>query len=192
MRLRAAINLLALSLLSLAPFLRAETGAEGWLRYAPLAPQVAQQYGALPLCIITTNNSPVAQSAASELARGVHSMLGRNLKTSSTICGEDSFILGTPLEIRRLLPTWKTASPITPEGFAISQLAEHGHRYWVIAGGTDRGQLYGVFHVLEQIAQQKPLVADTESPSSPIRWVNQWDNFDGTHRARLRRAQHFL
>ena len=94
--------------------------------------------------------------------------------------GKTSFILGTPLEIRRLLPTWKTASPIAPEGFAISQFAEHGHRYWVIAGGTDRGQLYGVFHVLEQIAQQKALVADTESPSSPIRWVNQWDNFDGT------------
>src|SRR3984885_13430710 len=180
MRLTAAVNLLALSLLSVAPGLRAETGAEGWLRYAPLPPQVAQQYGAIPLCIITTSQSPVARSAASELARGVHSMLGRNLKTSSTICGEDSFVLGTPLEIRRLLPTWKTASPIAPEGFTISQLAEHGHRYWVIAGGTDRGQLYGVFHILEQIAQQKPVLADTESPSSPIRWVNQWDNFDGT------------
>ncbi len=180
MRLTAAVNLLALSLLSVAPRLRAETGAEGWLRYAPLPPQVAQQYGAIPLCIITTSQSPVALSAATELARGVHSMLGRNLKTSSTICGVDSFVLGTPLEIRRLLPTWKTASPIAPEGFTISQLAEHGHRYWVIAGGTDRGQLYGVFQILEQIAQQKALVADTESPSSPIRWVNQWDNFDGS------------
>src|ERR1700692_162255 len=111
MRMRAAINLLALSLLSVAPFLRAETGAEGWLRYAPLPPQVAQQYGALPLCIITASQSPIAQSAATELARGVHSMLGRSLKTSSTICGEDSFVLGTPLEIRHLLPTWKTPSP---------------------------------------------------------------------------------
>src|ERR1700691_6455513 len=95
MRLRAAVNLLGLSLLFVAPCLRAETGAEGWLRYAPLPLQVAQEYGTLPLCIITTSQSPVAQSAASELARGVHSMLGRNLKTSSTICGEDSFVLGT-------------------------------------------------------------------------------------------------
>ena len=121
----------------------------------PHCPRKLRSNISLPLCIITTGNSPVAQSAASELARGVHSMLGRNLKSSSTICGEDAFILGTPLEIRRLLPTWKTASPIAPEGFAISQFAEHGHRYWVIAGGTDRGELYGVFHVLEQIAQQK-------------------------------------
>jgi alpha-glucuronidase len=180
MRLRTAIILLALSLLKAAPGLRAETGAEGWLRYASLPPQVAQQYGALPLCIVTGGNSPVTLSAASELARGLHSMLGTNLKTSSTICGEDAFILGTPVEIRRLLPTWKAVPTIAAEGFSLAQFAAHGRHYWVIAGGTDRGELYGVFRVLEQIAQQKPVVTDTESPSSPIRWVNQWDNFDGT------------
>ena len=26
----------------------------------------------------------------------------------------------------------------------------------------------------------KPIAADSEAPSSPIRWVNQWDNFDGS------------
>src|SRR6202522_2740895 len=180
MRLRTAIILLALSLLKAAPDLRAETGAEGWLRYAPLPLQVAQQYGALPLCIVTAGNSAVTLSAASELARGLHSMLGTNLKISSTICGEDAFILGTPLEIRHLLPTWKEDSPIATECFSLSQFAAHGRHYWVISGGTDRGELYGIFRVLEQIAQQKPVVADKESPSSPIRWVNQWDNFDGT------------
>src|SRR6202522_1983475 len=180
MRLRTAIILLALSLLKAAPDLRAETGAEGWLRYAPLPLQVAQQYGALPLCIVTAGNSAVTLSAASELARGLHSMLGRNLKISSTNCGEDAFVLGTPLEIRHLLPTWKTESPKDPEGFSLAPLVAHEHHYWVIAGGTDRGQLYGVFHVLKQVAKQKPLVADLESPSSPIRWVNQWDNFDGS------------
>jgi alpha-glucuronidase len=55
-----------------------------------------------------------------------------------------------------------------------------GHSHWVLAGGTDRGELYGVFHILEQIAQQKSLATDSEAPSSPIRWVNQWDNFDGS------------
>src|SRR5271156_1202157 len=180
MRLPAAVKLLALSLLSLAPLLRAETGAEGWLRYAPPPPQVAQQYGALPLCIITTSPPPVAQSPASELARGVHSMLGRNLKSSSTICGEDSFILGTPLEIRRLLPSWQLPSPLAPEGFWLGRFAAQGHNYWVLAGGTDRGELYGVFRLLELVAQQKQIAPDTEAPSSPIRWVNQWDNLDGS------------
>ena len=34
--------------------------------------------------------------------------------------------------------------------------------------------------MLEQIAQQKFAAGRAESPSSPIRWVNQWDNFDGS------------
>ena len=50
----------------------------------------------------------------------------------------------------------------------------------MLAGGTDRGVLYGVFRILEQVAQQKFIAADSEAPSSPIRWVNQWDNFDGS------------
>ncbi len=50
----------------------------------------------------------------------------------------------------------------------------------MLAGGTDRGELYGVFRMLEQVAQQRPIAADSEAPSSPIRWVNQWDNFDGS------------
>jgi alpha-glucuronidase len=179
MRLRTAVSFLALSLLSFVPGLRAETGAEGWLRYAPLPAQLAQQYKA-PHCIVAAGKSSVALSAANELGRGLHSMLGKNLQVSSTLCEEDAFILGTPLEIRRLLPTWKASSPIAPEGFSISQFAAHDRNYWVIAGGTDRGELYGVFRMLEQVAQQKFLAPGTESPSSPIRWVNQWDNFDGS------------
>lgn len=180
MRPRTAVNLLALSLLlCVAPGLRAETGAAGWLRYAPLPPQLAQQYK-VPHCIVAAGKSSVALSAANELAKGLHSMLGKNLQVSSTICEEDAFILGTPVEIRRLLPAWKEASPIAAEGFSISQFAAHDRQYWVIAGGTDRGELYGVFRVLEQVARQKPIAPDTESPSSPIRWVNQWDNFDGS------------
>ena len=92
-------------------------------------------------------------------------MLGRNLQVSSTICAEDAFILGTPAEIRRLLPTWKADSPIAPEGFSISQFAAHDRNYWVIAGGTDRGELYGVFRVLEQVAEQKFIAPGAESPS---------------------------
>src|ERR1039458_6346279 len=49
-----------------------------------------------------------------------------------------------------------------------------------VAGKDDRGELHGVFHLLEQIAEERPFTGDTESPAAPIRWVNQWDNFDGT------------
>ena len=177
MRIRTAAILLALSFFSAA--LRAETGEAGWLRYAALPPQAAQQYKQLPHHIVSTGQSVVSHSAASELARGLHSVLGQNLQISSTLGGEDAFILGSTDEIRHLLSSWQ-ASVVPPEGFSLSRFAAQGHNYWVLAGGTDRGELYGVFHLLERIAQQKPLAPAAEGPSSPIRWVNQWDNFDGS------------
>jgi alpha-glucuronidase len=180
MRVRRAVCLVVLGFLCLAPGVRGETGEQGWLRYAALPPQVAQQYGTIPHHIVITSQSAVSRSAASELARGLQSMLGESLQISSTLPAADSFILGTSVEIRHLLPKWKPPSLIAPEGFSLSQFADQGHRYWVLVGGTDRGELYGIFRMLEQVAQERPIAADTEIPSSPIRWVNQWDNFDGS------------
>ena len=34
--------------------------------------------------------------------------------------------------------------------------------------------------MLEQVAQERPIAVNSDAPSSPIRWVNQWDNFDGS------------
>ncbi len=180
MRIRRGVGLLALGVFSVAPCLHAETGEDGWLRYAPMPPQVAQQYGSLPQHIVVTGQSAVVHSASSELARGLRSMLGRNLQISSTLPQADAFILGTPHEVEHLLPKWEAPPMIEPEGFSLTAFTQEGHHYWVLAGGTDRGELYGVFRILEQIAQQRFLGQDTEFPSSPIRWVNQWDNFDGT------------
>ncbi len=179
MRPRAVLAVLALLCFATAPGLRAETGEAGWLRYSPLPLQIAQQYKADPQWIVVLGTSPVARSAASELARGLHSMLGENVRVATTLPQEDAFLLGTPAEIRRVLPGFQTDSPLAPEGFSVAPFVAH-HHYWVIAGGTDRGELYGVFRALEQIAESKFLTPVAESPSSPIRWVNQWDNFDGT------------
>jgi alpha-glucuronidase len=177
-RFRFGIGLI--TLLALVPCLSAETGEAGWLRYAPLPPLIAQQYKSLPLTIVAPGQSAVARSASGELSRGLHSMLAANVATAATASGQDSFVLGTPQEIRRVLPSWKAPTGLAPEGFSLAEFSARGHHYWIIAGGTDRGVLYGVFRVLEEIAQQKFIAPGMEAPSSPIRWVNQWDNFDGT------------
>ncbi len=107
-------------------------------------------------------------------------MLGMDFETGSTLPDADAFVLGTPEELHRLIPQWKRPAGLAPEAFAVSRLDEHGHHLWMIAGGSEKGELYGVFHLLEQVAEQRAIVPDFESPSAPIRWVNQWDNFDGS------------
>src|ERR1700733_10339235 len=112
MYLRNAIVLLTWALLGSAPFAQAENGSAGWLRYAPLSPRAAQLYKKIPRRVVAITNTPIARNAANELIRGVHSMLGNDLRLaseSSTFAAEDSFVLGTPAEIYAQVPAWKAA-----------------------------------------------------------------------------------
>jgi alpha-glucuronidase len=160
---------------------QAENGSAGWLRYSRITePAAIRQYRSLPRQIVQTDTSPLGRNAAGELARGLSSMLGSRFGVGSTLPGAEAFVLGTPDELQRLLPGWKPPTTLAPEGFAIARFDDHGHNLWIIAGGSQTGELYGVFHLLEQVAELHEIAPDAESPSAPIRWVNQWDNFDGS------------
>jgi alpha-glucuronidase len=64
----------------------------------------------------------------------------------------------------------------------LAPIDDHGHTDWLIDGADARGALYGTLHLLEQIAEEKPLPAlvTASSPAARVRWVNQWDNLDGS------------
>ncbi|HEY0795287.1 MAG TPA: alpha-glucuronidase family glycosyl hydrolase [Acidisarcina sp.] len=160
---------------------QAELGAAGWLRYSPLGNEsVPQDYRKLPRQVVLTGTSPVERSAGRELARGLHSMLGIQVTRTGKLPPGASFILGTTETLRALLPEWAPRTSLSNEGFSLSKVQHAHHIVWVVAGGSPSGELYGVFHLLEEIAQRKALVLDEEAPSAPIRWVNQWDNLDGS------------
>ena len=161
----------------------AETGAEGWLRYAPLQDaRVKAHYGTLPDSVVSLDKSPVVQSAVNELKRGTGSMLGRDLHVDPTIPGDGAFVLGTVTELQARFSQWKPAAQLRPEGYVLATIREHGHTFYLIVGADPRGILYGTFRLLQEIAEQRDLRALTvnESPSAPVRWVDQWDNLNGT------------
>jgi alpha-glucuronidase len=173
---------LLLAAFAAAPLLHAEDGSQGWLRYAP--PQhegIPASYQSMPAELVSLDSSPVATSAQSEMLRGVRSMLGRTLRVDTKIPEDNAWVLGTVAEVRAALPGF-SGSELKPEGFAIQGLTAHGHTYWVIAGADPRGLLYGTFHVLAGMASGESFVAmaGRSSPAAPIRWVDQWDNLNGT------------
>jgi alpha-glucuronidase len=172
--------LILAALLAAASLGNAETGAKGWLRYSPLLPGERQLYAAMPMRIVALNGSPIGQTATAELQLGIHSMLGKALTSTQDLKSGDALVLGTVAQIHAAFPTWSPPLAINDEGFTLQLLPISGQTDWIIAGKDDRGELYGVFHLLEQISQRRAFTIDTESPSAPIRWVNQWDNFDGT------------
>lgn len=161
----------------------AETGAEGWLRYAPIGDaRVIEQYRTPPGRVFSLDDSPIVRSAESELVRGIGGMLGRKLEIETALPDESAFVLGTVTELQAKFPHWNPIVELRPEGYAITSIHEHGHTYWLIAGADARGVLYGTFRLLEMIGEQKDLssMSVSESPSAPVRWVNQWDNPNGT------------
>jgi alpha-glucuronidase len=160
---------------------RAESGAEAWLRYAPLDKSAAQKYSALPATVVVMGDSPVLNSAKTELIRGLQGMLGKTLREEKVLPQENAILLGTLSALRADSPKLLEHAELHGDGFLLATEKFRGIDCLIVAGKTDRGVLYGVFALLSKIARGESVSAwhETQQPYAPIRWVNQWDNLDG-------------
>ena len=158
--------------------LGAESGSNAWLRYGALS----EHRASVPAAVTSFGTSPVMETAQRELIRGIRGMLGRTLRVESRLPAEGAIVLGTLAEIRQAAPELYRDSAIEADGYSLSTVTTRGIRYTVIAGANDRGVLYGVFEFLRKIGTGQPVAAlnETQSPYAPIRWVNEWDNLDGS------------
>ncbi|HUA20267.1 MAG TPA: alpha-glucuronidase family glycosyl hydrolase [Bryobacteraceae bacterium] len=147
--------------------LHSENGYDAWLRYHPL-PQAtaAADLQALGDSVTLLGNFEVLIAAREELSRGLRGMLGRVPR----------------LEVAEAIPSVRLPADLPADGFRIKTVRQGSAHYTLVAGGTPHGVLYGVFALLRSIALAQPIGAldVTEVPYAPIRWVNQWDNLDGS------------
>jgi alpha-glucuronidase len=156
----------------------AETGRDAWLRYARLdEPAFSHARAAIPAVVVVAGQSPLLTSARDELIRGVHGMLGYELRTESALPKEPAILLGTAEEIQKLAPQIKLGA-VTDDGFRLRSVAGN----LTVSSGTDRGVLSGTFALLRKIATAESIAAldEKQIPYASIRWINQWDNLDGS------------
>ena len=137
-----------------------ESGYDAWLRYQPI-----QYRDPLPAFVVAEGDSPVIVSARDELIRGIRGMLGRTPRIESRAPAEGAIIL-------------RTTNFSSSDGFELK--AEGGSI--VVSGATDRGVLYGVFGLLRKIALGETVanLDEKQTPFTDVRWVNHWDNLDGS------------
>jgi alpha-glucuronidase len=158
----------------------AEDGYDLWLRYG--APGDRTAYAAISTIDATgAEDTPVLRTARAELKRGLVSLLGKevSLREPGMPESDHSVVLGTTASasIARLsLPL----STVGPEGFVLRSLDSQGRNAIVIAGNSDVGVLYGVYHFLRHIQTGRPLTGlDVRSqPRTRLRLLNHWDNLD--------------
>ncbi|HMD98960.1 MAG TPA: alpha-glucuronidase family glycosyl hydrolase, partial [Terriglobia bacterium] len=154
----------------------------------------------LPAVVVALDDSQVVKAAQAEMIRGVRGMLGRTLRAETRVANESAIVLGTFAAVRQAMPAirsdWKEGAGLTEslgedlkeDGYWLKSIEVRGHPCLVIAAANDRGVLYGTFAVLRRIALQQPLTApltgtgidERAEPAAPVRWVNQWDNLDGS------------
>ena len=151
----------------------AEDGSRLWLRFnktttdANLFSSIVTSMKSLPY--------KEFQSAWTELK-------GQEL-ASKTIVENGSLLIGTAKDKQiRNLGLQKELVALGNEGYMIKSVSVNGKKATVVASLTDKGLLYGVFHLLRlvQLNEFSDQLNVKEKPSYALRILNHWDNLDGT------------
>jgi alpha-glucuronidase len=109
--------------------------------------------GSAPV-ITVVGNSALLESARQELLRGFRTP------------GTQAIVLGGP------------AANLKPDGYELKTV----DGTIVITGSNDRGVLYGAFALLRKVGLGESItnLDEKSEPRVPVRWVNHWDNLDGS------------
>jgi alpha-glucuronidase len=156
----------------------AQTADQAWLRYPRSFNQAPVR---IPLSVHALGRGPLEQSAAQELKRGILGVTG-DLPKDFVTDVRGQILLGTVQEIHQMDPEIRLPNNLEPEGYAVSWTQNFRNPLLVVAGADDRGVLYGAFALLRLIAGGSGLwrVDLRSSPAFRIRWVDEWDNPDGS------------
>ncbi|MGA9885096.1 MAG: alpha-glucuronidase family glycosyl hydrolase [Candidatus Acidiferrales bacterium] len=161
---------------------RADSGYAAWLRYAQLTPAEQAKYNALPAAAVVLGNAELLRTSQTELIRGVRGMLGRTLRAEQGMPTENSILLTTLDRLRTVAPRFQSPRSLAAGGYWIATARVGGYSCLIIAGADSQGTLHGTFDLLRKIALNEDVnhLRVTEQPSAPVRWVNQWDNLNGS------------
>jgi alpha-glucuronidase len=154
----------------------AQTADQAWLRYSG-------NHGGtiIPLKARALGRGLLEQSAAQELQRGIAGLTGASsYLADSAINGET--IVGTAKEAHQSYPELVIPADLGPEGYWLNWTHYHGEALLIVAGGDERGVLYGAFALLRFLATGQDLTSLNlrDHPALSIRWVDDWDNPDGS------------
>ena len=129
------------------------------------------------IALNTSKSSPV-YTASTELQRGIRSIFSQATKTSElSYQAPFSLIVGTIKNYVNVYGDHDDVPELDEDGFWLNT----DGNIIKILGQNERGALYGAFEYLSILAQGDfSRISSVNNPNQPIRWVNQWDNMDGT------------
>lgn len=160
-------------------------GYEAWLQKTPLSAGRRDEEELDFLFRIVKMNarsSNVLDTAIRELSEGVAALTGREATLLHEVPSQPFVyvgIVGEPM-VDGAMP--RKSEDLRDESYFIKMVSEDGKRFIVVGGKTDRGVLYGVFHLLRlaRLGLTTEGLSIVEHPAFGIRMINHWDNMDGS------------
>jgi alpha-glucuronidase len=136
----------------------------------------------VPAVVAGLGDAVPIESARRELLLGIRGMLGRTVRLDSRVPNESAIVLGALSRMRQAFPQLDAAADLEPDGYWLKTVRAGTVRYTIVTAANDRGVLYGAFALLRKIALGEPVgdLDEKQSPFAPVRWINQWDNLDGS------------
>ncbi|MBI5958919.1 MAG: alpha-glucuronidase, partial [Chloroflexi bacterium] len=162
-----------------------EDGYELWLRYEPIVPgPILTEYRAALTQIVIGTLSATLEAAREELTLALERMLETSIPILEQIEQDGTLIIGTPHSSALVAEVHLQEELLEAgdEGFVIIRQPVRDRDCIVIAGNTDVGVLYGVFHFLRHLQTHQPLhfLSVISAPKIKHRLLNHWDNLDRT------------
>lgn len=138
----------------------ADDGYAAWLRYKPLGTPPP-----IPMRIAVESPDPIIQTAALELKLGLECLF----EQPCPLVADDKNAAIRLIQNDTL--------NLKTDGFQITQ----ANQDILIESPNSRGMIYAIFHLVRLLQTSDKLKFPiTEEPAAPIRYLNHWDNLDGT------------
>ncbi len=155
---------------------RSQTAEQAWLKYLPL-PGVVND---IDYHLIRLGDGRMELRAFAELA-GFRESSGitaaKQFKKSNTYIA-----IGTSAEFHTSFPEVDVRTDLEEYGYWFKALSLRGKKTIVLVGNDERGMLYGSFELIRRISRGDNVdnLEFRSQPAMPIRWVDEWDNADGS------------
>lgn len=153
-----------------------------WLQYEPVHnSNLKTEYKSYLETITLYGEGEILQTAVLELQSGIQAMLGfeSEIKTEENM--RNGIVIGTAEAIDpHLLP--EKIQSLKTDGFFIEDITGKDSSRLLLVGQSEKGVLYGVFHLLRQLQRRRSLkgMSIVENPVNELRMINHWDNMDGS------------
>lgn len=162
-----------------------EDGYALWLRYPRVDDSsLLHAYRRALTHVVAPGDHPVLRSAAAELTKGLSGLLDRRIAERPEPRGDGAVIVGTRRSSRWIARHVGAAEleKLGPEGYVLRRRRVDGGDAVLVASASERGALYGAFHLLRLLQTHHGLggLDVREHPALPIRIANHWDNLDRT------------